>query len=459
MKKDPSPKKRDAEAGLKAVGPQAVGPEAVDGVPASVRTKAHAVPPGEHDGSLRDLYNANGGKVSDKWSTHLDAYDRVFLGYRNKPVRLLEIGVQNGGSLEIWPRYFPNSELVLGCDIDMACSGLVFDDEKIAVVIGDANTDEIERKIVARAATFDIIIDDGSHRSPDVVRSFARYFPHLSDGGVYIAEDLHCSYWQEFEGGLYDPLSSMSFFKRLLDVVNHEHWGLPRFRADALAAFADRYKIVFGEASLASVHSVEFLNAFCIVTKRPGPENSLGARNVQGRVALADKEMIPLDGTTSKAIDQTGNPWSLTSTTMEEEIETNRELVKRDGTRMEKLSYEIAEMREQVRSGNDEVARMTAHLVERVEEIQVLQEEVSAARAAARALQTERDIARALQAERDNEIARAQAVTAALRAKIEQSEFVVRELKDSTSWRITSPLRALAVNVRWLLRLVAAVFR
>jgi hypothetical protein len=392
--------------------------------------------------SLRDLYDAHEGKVSDKWSTYLDAYDRLFLNYRYKPIRLLEIGVQNGGSLEIWPRYFPNSELVLGCDIDIACSGLMFDNEKIAVLIGDANTDEIERSIIEKSATFDIIIDDGSHKSSDIVRSFARYFPHLSDGGIYIAEDLHCSYWQEFEGGLYDPLSSMSFFKRMLDVINHEHWGLPHSRAEALATFADRYEVVFGDASLASIHSIEFLNSLCIVTKRPSRENVLGVRDVQGQAALTDKRMVALGGSTIHAIDQTRNPWSLTSMTMEEEIETNRELVNHNGARIEELCGEMAELREQVRSGNDEIARIKALVAEGVEEIQVLQGDVSAAHATMSALRTEHD----------NEMIRAQAVATGLRA-------TVQEFRDSTSWRATSPLRALSGTFRWLLQRIVAVFR
>ncbi|MER8443694.1 glycosyltransferase family 2 protein [Mesorhizobium sp. M1066] len=319
-------------------------PETVrDGMPAGkARAKAKTARPAKQDVSLRDLYDAHRGKVSDKWSIYLGTYDHIFSEYRDRPVRILEIGVQNGGSLEIWQKYFPNAELILGCDINSDCGNLVFDDKRIEISIGDANTDEVERDIVSRSKKFDIIIDDGSHLSSDIIRSFARYFPHLSEGGMYIAEDLHCSYWQEFEGGLYDPLSSMSFFKRLLDVVNHEHWGLDRRRVDALATFADRHQVAFDEASLASVHSVEFLNSLCIVTKLPIPENVLGARSVHGQVALADEGMVALDETRSKATDQTGNPWSLRTTTMEAEIETNRALVVSQEARIEAYSGEIA---------------------------------------------------------------------------------------------------------------------
>ncbi|WP_256749444.1 glycosyltransferase [Mesorhizobium sp. Mes31] len=349
MNKHPSPENiRDAKPGRRAIAEAAP----------KKRAKAKAAQPGERDLSLRDLYNAHGGKVSDKWSIYLDTYDRIFSGYRNKPVRILEIGVQNGGSLEIWRQYFANAELVLGCDINMACGNLVFDDEKIAVVVGDANTDETERNILARSEKFDIIIDDGSHLSSDIIRSFARYFPHLSEGGVYIAEDLHCSYWGEFEGGLYDPLSSMSFFKRLLDVVNHEHWGLDRRRVDALATFAEQNKIAFEEASLASVHSIEFLNSLSVVTKRPTRENVLGPRSVHGRIALAEGSVVPLDGTENKATDQTGNLWSLRSMTMEEEIETNWTLAVSQEARIAAFSGELVEIRERIRNRDNEIAAL-----------------------------------------------------------------------------------------------------
>ncbi|WP_292382829.1 class I SAM-dependent methyltransferase [Mesorhizobium sp.] len=303
--------------------------------------------------TLRELYAEHEGKVSDKWSIYLDAYDRIFAEFRNKPVRLLEIGVQNGGSLEIWRRYFQQAELVLGSDINPACGKLIFEDEKIAVVVGDVNADETERDIIARSEKFDIIIDDGSHRSSDIIRAFVRYFPRLAEGGIYVAEDLHCSYWQAYDGGLYDPFSSMSFFKRLLDVVNQEHWGLDRPRIDALAAFAERNEVTFDEASLASIYAIEFFNSLCVVRKGSSGENVLGRRIAGGRVALVEDGIVSANGTLNQPRDETKNPWSLHSTTMEMEIGINRESVKLHEAQMQALQRELLHTRSKEKQLHD----------------------------------------------------------------------------------------------------------
>jgi len=132
--------------------------------------------------SLKQLYKEHGGKISDKWSLYLDVYGRIFAPYRRKSIQLLEIGVQNGGSLEIWSRYFSGAKRIVGCDVNSECSRLRFEDERIAIVIGDANSDECEAKILQQAKEFDVIIDDGSHTSSDIIGSFARYFPYLNEG-------------------------------------------------------------------------------------------------------------------------------------------------------------------------------------------------------------------------------------------------------------------------------------
>ena len=153
--------------------------------------------------TLLDLYKAHEGKVSDKWALYLREYDRLFAPYREQAISMLEIGIQNGGSLEIWNQYFPNAQKFVGCDINPECAKLTYADPRIAVIVGDATALETQVQVLAQSANFDLIIDDGSHTSSDIVKAFARYFPALKSGGLFVAEDLHCSYWQDYGSSLY----------------------------------------------------------------------------------------------------------------------------------------------------------------------------------------------------------------------------------------------------------------
>ncbi len=257
--------------------------------------------------SLKRLYEDHTGKVSDKWSIYLPEYDRAFREYRDEPISLLEIGVQNGGSLEIWSTYFPNARALVGCDINPDCAKLAFDDPRIAVVVGDANSDGAEAAVLARAPAFDVIIDDGSHRSGDIERSFARYFPRLNNGGIFVAEDMHCSYWKEFEGGLFDPFSSIAFFKRLADVISHEHWGVEKPATDVMRGFFAKYDFEMTEQGLSHVHSVEFVNSMCFVRKEKAERNTLGTRFIAGAVEGVMPGHLGLHSSRSYPLDQSRN--------------------------------------------------------------------------------------------------------------------------------------------------------
>ncbi|GCB06402.1 class I SAM-dependent methyltransferase [Ralstonia sp. SET104] len=247
--------------------------------------------------TLRQLYQKHRGKVSDKWDAYLSGYDAQFNPYRQQEIRLLEIGIQNGGSLEIWREYFPEAKKLIGCDINPECAKLHYDDPRITVVVGDANSDECERRILTHSDAFDIIIDDGSHTSTDIIRSFARYFSHLKHGGLYVVEDLHCSYWREYEGGLPHPYSSMSFLQRLTDIVNYEHWGIDKTRSEHLSRFANRYATVFNEQLLAEIHSVEFQNSLCLIRKASPEHNTLGPRVVAGDLETVTEGIRQLHAT------------------------------------------------------------------------------------------------------------------------------------------------------------------
>ncbi len=242
---------------------------------------------------LIDLYAQHAGKVSDKWKSYLDFYELVFHPFKEKPVRILEIGIQNGGSLEVWAEFFPNAECIVGCEIEQTAEKLSFNDSRISVVIGDANSTETHKKIKDISDNFDIIIDDGSHVSKDIIRSFALYFPMMSDGGLFIAEDLHCSYWDDFQGGIEAPFSSVSFFKRLADFVNREHWGADINPGRILDYFADTYGADFDIPTLDRISEVRFINSICMVRKGAEGENMIGQRIVAGTEAVVEPNINP----------------------------------------------------------------------------------------------------------------------------------------------------------------------
>ncbi len=265
-----------------------------------------------HRHSLSAIIDLHRGKALDKWESYISAYERLFESYRDAPIRLLEIGVQNGGSLEVWRQYFANAERIVGCDIDPKCAELVFDDEAIRFVLGDANATDVERRILNESDRFDIVIDDGSHKSGDIVRSFAKYFPRVKDGGLFVIEDLHCSYWHHFEGGLFNPDSSMRFLFLLADIVNFEHWGSVQSRRALVKRFEGTYHTTFDEVALAHVHSIEFQNSLCIIRKADPAANILSSRVARGTSATVYTEALSAHGMRNYAApDQSASPWSV----------------------------------------------------------------------------------------------------------------------------------------------------
>lgn len=307
--------------------------------------------------TLEQLYDKHQGKVSDKWSLYLSEYNRFFSAYRHLPIRMLEIGIQNGGSLEIWSKYFPRAEKLVGCDINQDCIKLIYDDSRISVVVGNANLDETEKVILSHAQTYDLIIDDGSHLSSDIIKSFARYFQHLADGGIFVAEDLHCSYWKEFEGGLFDPFSSVSFFKRLADIISYEHWGVTKSRKELLSGFASRYGVVFDELNLSHIHSVEFINSICVIRKSSPAANQLAKRIISGQQALVEQAPIGIL-TIGVPPDQSTNFWST------QLVPPDEDLIRRC-KELTKLNHALAER-------DDQIAKFNLTIAERDDEIDKL---------------------------------------------------------------------------------------
>jgi uncharacterized coiled-coil protein SlyX len=312
--------------------------------------------------SLFDLYSAHQGKVSVKWPIYLTQYERLFSNFREQPLRVLEIGIQNGGSLEILSKYFSNAQILIGCDINTDCSKLIFNDPRIQFVIGDINTDAVEKKILNHSTKFDLIIDDGSHIPRDITKSFARYFRYLNEGGLYVVEDLHCSYWQEYEGGLYHPFSSIAFFKRLADLINHEHWGIAKTRCQLLQGFSERFSIEFDERELECIHSIEFFNSICIVRKSKSESNLLGERFVAGQNEFVAPGHLLISGI-SRAPPQDVNEWAAMVQAPEEAWKQLATKLSDQESQITSLNQTVADQDSQITSLNQTVADQDSQII------------------------------------------------------------------------------------------------
>lgn len=123
---------------------------------------------------------------------YMKYYAEYFDCLRERPIRLLEIGIQSGSSLRFWERYFLNAR-IWGLDIDASCKE--HETDKTKVIIGDQENHAFLREVIdASGGNYDIVIDDGGHLISQQKTSFKVLFDSLKNGGIYVIEDLQTSY-------------------------------------------------------------------------------------------------------------------------------------------------------------------------------------------------------------------------------------------------------------------------
>ena len=161
------------------------------------------------------------GRVLDKWAHYFPIYSRHFAPFRGRPVRILEIGIYRGGSLDMWHWYFGPQVTLVGVDIDEDAKAA--SDPRHVVEIGDQTDADFLRRVAEEHGPFDIIIDDGGHEMQQQIVTTETLFPLLADGGVFLVEDTHTSYWDSYEGGRNRAGTFMEWAKNRLDDVNGFH--------------------------------------------------------------------------------------------------------------------------------------------------------------------------------------------------------------------------------------------
>lgn len=127
-------------------------------------------------------------------------YKTIFRHLKYKKIRLLELGVERGGSMLFWSDFFKHADTrIVGLDIKLP-EGLIFP-KRVTVATVDQNDAISMTAIAEKHGPFDIIIDDASHCKKETENSFNTLFKYVIPGGYYIIEDWSVGYLgNEFAG-------------------------------------------------------------------------------------------------------------------------------------------------------------------------------------------------------------------------------------------------------------------
>ncbi len=141
---------------------------------------------------------------TDKATTHPTGahgytphYDRAFQDIRNKPVKVLEVGVGGGESIMMWLDYFPKAD-VIGVDISEHTNEWNDPTEspnsRYRFYKGDQTSSDFWKSVEKKEKAFDVIVDDGGHRNDQIIVTFCSLWFLLNPMGFYCIEDLGVCY-------------------------------------------------------------------------------------------------------------------------------------------------------------------------------------------------------------------------------------------------------------------------
>ena len=210
----------------------------------------------------------------DKWINYFEGYVRHFESIRARAspqnkIILLEIGVQNGGAMPMWLDYFgPNNCFIYGIDIDPKCESLNSLHPAIKVFIGSQEDRKFLKSVMKKIPPPDIILDDGGHTMNQQITSFKVLYPYLKNGGVYVCEDTHSSYWTAYGGGHKKPGTFIEHAKDVIDTLSGYHY-------DQVSDYT---------LTCSSIHFYDSIVFF---------EKPLVNRSVPVRYVIGNKQIIP----------------------------------------------------------------------------------------------------------------------------------------------------------------------
>ena len=186
-----------------------------------IASRPAAPSPEDEVNPLAEWFVAHQGRRVFKWMHYLDIYHRHFSRFRGRSPVVLEIGIFDGGSLDMWRDYFGPGCRIYGVDVDERCRAFAGPDTSI--IIGDQGDRDFLKRLRQEIGQVDILIDDGGHHMHQQIATFEELYSMVADDGIYLCEDMHTSYWAEFGGAYRKPGTFVEYSKALIDQLNAWH--------------------------------------------------------------------------------------------------------------------------------------------------------------------------------------------------------------------------------------------
>ncbi|MDC0436393.1 class I SAM-dependent methyltransferase [Candidatus Pelagibacter sp.] len=197
--------------------------------------------------STLELFNLS-KKNSIKYEKYFNIYDEILSDYRGKDITFVEIGVLDGGSLEIWKKYFGKNAKIIG--IDLNPKSKKFEQEGIEIFLGDQSDKNFWESFFKKIGKVDIIIDDGGHTNKQQIVTTINSVKNINNGGMLIIEDTHTSYIREY--GNPHKYSFVNFSKKIIDDINYTFF--------PSSSVLKKFQLSLNK----EIYSIRYFESFCI---------------------------------------------------------------------------------------------------------------------------------------------------------------------------------------------------
>ena len=184
--------------------------------------------------SLNELFNYfetdKGSAVKNPYSKNIDDSNKNLIGhgyakfyelhfnyFKNKEIKLLEIGTWKGASVASFYYYF-NKAIIFCLDRNYKFQ---FKSNRINFFYCNTrNSDDLKKfedlLINKKSENLDLIIDDASHIYSDMLNNFKSFFKKVKSGGFYVIEDFnHYKYYSYLNDSSFNSLEIEEIFKLL----------------------------------------------------------------------------------------------------------------------------------------------------------------------------------------------------------------------------------------------------